>query len=177
MSLIAFVNKNTFEIKDELDEYIYCDYEIRKVIAALNQKGYKTLYSCAGHNEVGMMWPTQKEKIEKLEEYLEDSKQDCLLKFIEKNHDYFYYKNEKSSTYTYIFFDNKYDFEIYPRNFIYKIVDGKSYLYKQIKFYKDEKHELRKTDKEIYGELQKTHNDLETWVEELPPINTHNNNR
>lgn len=52
MSLIAFINKNTFEVKDELDEYIYSDYEIRNVIACLNRKGYKTSYSYAGHNEV-----------------------------------------------------------------------------------------------------------------------------
>ena len=30
MSLIAFVDKNTFEVKDKLEEYIYCDYENKK---------------------------------------------------------------------------------------------------------------------------------------------------
>ena len=29
MSLISFINKNTYEVVDELDDYIYCDYDIR----------------------------------------------------------------------------------------------------------------------------------------------------
>ena len=60
MALISFINKKTFEIKDELEEYIYCDFEISKIISELNKKGFKTLYSCAGHNEIGLMWPTHK---------------------------------------------------------------------------------------------------------------------
>lgn len=95
MSLIAFINKNSFEIKDELDEYIYCDYEIRNVIATLNKKGYKTNYSCAGHNELGLMWPLHKENIDKLEEYLRKSKNDKTLHFIKKEKNIFIIKMKK----------------------------------------------------------------------------------
>lgn len=95
MSLIASINKNSFEIKDELDEYIYCDYEIRNVIATLNKKGYKTNYSCAGHNELGLMWPLHKENIDKLEEYLRKSKNDKTLHFIKKEKNIFIIKMKK----------------------------------------------------------------------------------
>lgn len=95
MSLIAFINKNSFEIKNELDEYIYCDYEIRNVIATLNKKGYKTNYSCAGHNELGLMWPLHKENIDKLEEYLRKSKNDKTLHFIKKEKNIFIIKTKK----------------------------------------------------------------------------------
>lgn len=95
MSLIASINKNSFEIKNELDEYIYCDYEIRNVIATLNKKGYKTNYSCAGHNELGLMWPLHKENIDKLEEYLRKSKNDKTLHFIKKEKNIFIIKMKK----------------------------------------------------------------------------------
>ena len=95
MPLIAFVNKKTFEVKDELEEYIYCDYEIRNVIACLNKKGYMTNYSCAGHNEVGLLWPLHKENISNLEDYLKESKTDKSLHFIKKDKNCFYHKDEK----------------------------------------------------------------------------------
>lgn len=49
-------------------------------------------------------------------------------------------------------------------------MDGKSYLSKIIDFYKDEYHTIRKTDSEIYSELEQTHKDLEKWVNDLPII-------
>lgn len=168
MSLIAFINKNTFEVKDELDEYIYCDYEIRNVIAVLNKKGYKTSYSCAGHNELGLMWPLHKENIDKLEEYLKESQNDKTMHFIKKEKEYFYHKDEKVSTYPYISFQHNYDFQNYPNDFTYELVDGKSYLSKTIDFYKDKYHTIRKSDSEIYSELEQTHKDLEKWANDLP---------
>jgi len=170
MSFIAFINKNTFEIEEELEDYIYCDYEIRNVIATLNKKGYKTSYSCAGHNEVGAMWPLQKENINKLDEYLNEAKTDKALHFMEKDEEYFYHKDEKVSTYLYISFQNDYNFQNLPICFTYELIDNKSYLSKKIEFYKDENHTLRKSDKEIYRELEQAHRDLEQWAQELPTI-------
>ena len=170
MSLIAFINKNTFEIKDEVDKYIYCDYEIRNVIATLNRKGYKTDYSCAGHNDVGLLWPLHKEEIDKLEEYLKEAQNDKTLHFIKKEGKYFYHKDEKTSTYPYVSFCHNYNFQKYPSNFTYELIDNKSYLSKKIDFYKDENHAIRKTDAEIYTELEQTHKDLEKWANELPII-------
>ena len=43
LALISFINKKTFEIKDELEEYIYCDFEISKIISELNKKGFKRI--------------------------------------------------------------------------------------------------------------------------------------
>ena len=170
MSLIAFIDKKTFEVKDELEEYIYCDYEIRNVIACLNKKGYKTNYSCAGHNEVGLLWTIHKEDINDLEEYLEESKNDKALHFIKKDNNYFYHKDEKVSTYTYISFNDDYKFKTFPNDFTYELINGKSYLSKEINFYKDNNHTIRKTDHEIYKELELSIAELEKWVNELPLI-------
>ena len=170
MSLISFINKKTFEIKDELDDYIYCDYEIRNVIASLNKKGYKTRYSCAGHNEAGLLWPLHKEDINNLDDYLKDAENDKTLHFIKKESDFFYHKDEKVATYTYISFDDDYKFKKYPNGFTYELIDGKSYLSKKIEFYKDDNHVTRKTDIEIDKELELTIMDLEKWVKELPLI-------
>lgn len=170
MPLIAFVNKKTFEVKDELEEYIYCDYEIRNVIACLNKKGYMTNYSCAGHNEVGLLWPLHKENISNLEDYLKESKTDKSLHFIKKDKNCFYHKDEKVATYTYISFIDDYKFKVYPNSFTYELIDGKSYLSKRIDFYKDDNHTIRKTDSEIYKELELTVVELEKWAKELPAI-------
>ena len=170
MSLIAFINKKTFEVKDDLEEYIYCDYEIRNAIAILNKKGYKTSYSCAGHNEVGLLWPLHKEDINKLEGYLEAAKTDKALHFIKNDGNYFYHKDEKVDTYTYISFMDEYKFKDYPSGFKYELIDGNSYLSKKTNFYKDDNHIIKKTDSEINNELELTINELERWVKELPPI-------
>ena len=170
MSLIAFINKKTFEVQDELDEYIYCDYEIRNVIANLNKKGYKTSYSCAGHNEVGILWNLHKEEINKLEEYLEKAKSDEALHFISKDEEYFYHKDEKVATNIYISFSDNYDFKIKPSGFTYELFDNKSYLSKRIDFYEDQNHTIRKTDKVIYDELEQAQNELLEWSNNLPII-------
>ena len=131
MPLISFINKKTFEIKDELDDYIFCDYEIRKVISKLNKKGYKTTYSCAGHNEVGIFWPLHKEEIEYLDEYMEDAKKDNSLHFVDKDDKYFYHKDEKVATFTYISFDDNYNFKTIPQGFKYELLNNKSYISKK----------------------------------------------
>ena len=170
MSLISFIDKKTFEVRDELDDYIYCDYEIRNVIANLNKKGYKTNYSCAGHNEAGNLWPLHKEDIKYLEEYLEDSKTDKTLHFIKKDDNYFYHKDEKVATFTYISFDDNYNFKIIPNNFTYELINGKSYLSKRTDFYKDDNHTIMKDNPKINKELELTITELEKWSEELPII-------
>ena len=170
MSLNAFINKKTFEIKDELEDYICCDYELRNVIAILNKKGYKTSYSCAGHNEVGIFWPLHKEDINYLEEYLEDAKTDKALHFVKKDSNYFYHKDEKVATFTYISFADNYNFTKIPNSFTYELIDGKSYLSKKIEFYKDANHTIIKDDFEINKELTLTITELEEWSENLPKV-------
>ena len=79
-------------------------------------------------------------------------------------------KDEKVATYTYISFINDYKFKAYPNDFAYELLDGKSYLSKKIEFYKDNNHTIRKTDQEIYKELELTIYELEKWAKELPTI-------
>jgi hypothetical protein len=82
MSLISFINKKTYEVVDELEDFIYCDYDLRYIIAELNKKGYKTLFSCSGHFDVGLLDYTHKEPIEDLEDFLEQAKEDSSLHII-----------------------------------------------------------------------------------------------
>lgn len=170
MSFIAFINKNTYEVKDELEDYIYCDYEIKNVIATLNKKGYKTSYSCAGHNEVGLFWPLFKDDLDRIDEYLKEAETDKALHFVSMDDEYFYHKDEKVGTYIYILFDSNYNFENYPDGFDYEVFDNKSYLSKRVEFYNDESHTIRRTDDEINNDLNETHKILEDWVKSLPSI-------
>lgn len=167
MALISFINKKTFEIKDELEEYIYCDFEISKVISELNKKGFKTLYSCAGHNEIGLMWPTHKLPISEYESYKERSKIDKSLHLVKKEKEYFYHKDEKTSTWIYISFSENYNFHSIPLGFEYELVNGNSYISKKIDFYLDDAHTIRKSDSQIDEELFLSRCELEKWVRTL----------
>ena len=164
MSLISFINKNTYEVVDELDDYIYCDYDIRYIISELNRKGYRTLFSCSGHLDVGLLDYTHKEPIEELEEFLEEAKVDSSLHIIKKDDKYFYHKDEKTYTCTYISFDKVYDFNVLPKDFVVEVVDNKTNIYKKIFFYKDSKNTNRKSDQEILSELNQNYEDLKEWV-------------
>jgi len=167
MGIISFINKKTFEIQDELEDYIYCDYEIRNIIADLYEKGYETNFSCAGHNETGLLWPTHRLPIADSDKYLEESKYDKALHFISKDDEYFYHKDEKVAAYIYISFKKAYNFKSFPKNFIYELVDNTSYISKKINFYKDKNHENRKSDNEINSELESSRLDLKKWVAKL----------
>jgi len=171
MALISFINKNTYEIKDELEEYIYCDYEISYTIANLNKKGYKTDYSCAGHNEMGLLWPIHKLPISELDEYLKEAKNDKALHFISKDNEYFYHKDEKVKTYIYISFQEDYKFKEYPEGFDYELYNGNSYISKEIEYFTDNEHTKRKTDSEVYKELSEAQSALKEWVDKLEPLN------
>ena len=166
-ALIYFINKKTFEIKDELEEYIYCDFEISKIISELNKKGFKTLYSCAGHNEIGLMWPTHKLPISEYESYKERSKIDKSLHLVKKEKEYFYHKDEKTSTWIYISFSKNYNFHSIPLGFEYQLVNGNSYISKKIDFYFDDAHTIRKSDSQIDEELFLSRCELEKWVKTL----------
>lgn len=167
MALISFINKKTYEITDELEDYIYCDYELRYIISELNKKGYKTSFSCAGHNQVGLLEYLHKSPIDELNEYLEACKTDASLHFISKDEEYFYHKDERVCAYTYISFDDDYKFKTVPKDFVLELFNDNSYISKKIQFYKDDANTIRKTDKEIFDELEQTHNDLKKWVDEL----------
>ena len=164
MSLISFINKNTYEVVDELDDYIYCDYDIRYIISELNRKGYRTLFSCSGHLDVGLLDYTHKEPLEELEDFLEETKVDSSLHIIKKDDKYFYHKDEKTYTCTYISFDKVYDFNVLPKDFVVEVVDNKTNIYKKIFFYKDSKNTNRKSDQEILSELNQNYEDLKEWV-------------
>ena len=167
MSLISFINKKTYEVVDELEDFIYCDYDLRYIIAELNKKGYKTLFSCSGHLDVGLLDYTHKEPIEDLEDFLEQAKEDSSLHIIKKDDKYFYHKDEKTYTCTYITFDRVYDFNVLPKDFIVEVVDNKTSIYKKVFFYNDSKNTDRKSDKQISSELNQNYENLKDWVNKL----------
>lgn len=171
MALISFINKNTYDVLDELDDYIYCDYDLRYIIANLNKKGYKTIASCSGHNEVGLLEYIHREPINELDNFLEESKTNLSLHYIGKDNNYFYHKDEKIATHTYIYFQRNYNFKNAPKDFTLEVFEGKSHISKRISFYKDSKNTIRKTDNEIFKELEQNYLDLKEWVDNLEILN------
>lgn len=79
-----------------------------------------------------MKLPLHKEDVSNLDEYLEESITDNALHFLKKDNNYFYHKDDKVDTYTYISFADAYKFEICPDGFTYELVNGKSYLSKKL---------------------------------------------
>lgn len=171
MALISFINKSTYDVIDELDDYIYCDYDLRYIIATLNKKGYETVYSCSGHNEVGLLEYTHREPISELEDFLKESKTNLSLHYIDKDDNYFYHKDEKVYTYTYIYFKDNYKFKNAPKDFTLEVLEDKSYISKKVTFYKDSRNTIRKTDNDIFKELEQNYLDLKEWVDDLEYIN------
>ena len=56
---MKYINLETFEITTEEPKIFEVDDEIAEAILLLNKKGYKTLFSCAGHTDE---MPTEEEK-------------------------------------------------------------------------------------------------------------------
>lgn len=50
------------------------------------------------------------------------------------------------------------------------------YTYQQIDFYKEDNHSIRKTNNEIYEELNESHDELKKWVNQLEDLNNISNN-
>ena len=68
--LTSIINLDNFEVTNEVDKFIVCDTDIAETIALLNKKGYTTNYSCAGHNQNGLLQRTHKEKIEDYDAFM-----------------------------------------------------------------------------------------------------------
>lgn len=167
-----YINKNTFEIINNPD-FFEVDDEIAETVIILNKKGYKTNYSCAGHNKSGFLYTTQKEPVEFLKEWLKKYGDDVTTNYLGKDSEYFYHKDEVTVTYTYISFEKKYEFEILPDGFESDDTTKYFNIGKMCYFYKnnDTKNRTnRKTDYEIDEELNKAQKDLLVWAKKLKSI-------
>jgi hypothetical protein len=153
------------------------DEQIAETISILNKKGYRTVYSCAGHNDHSCYKATA--FIDLLEKAKEDPNYH-VGEIREKDFDY-YRDNEISSTY--IKFDNHYDFDYLPEGFDYEtvnefkerisnieLVDGdKGIIYgdtiERTIFYMDNNE--RKSDEIIDKEIADANRILLEWAKKL----------
>lgn len=166
---MSYINLRNFEVTDKVDEYIDCDFEIAKIIALLNEKGYKTRYSCAGHNQNGFLEKTIKEPISCYDEFMKIYGDYKTIHITKIDDDYFYHKDDVVGTHTYILFDENYDFKSIPNGFcleLFEDITGKSSvsIHKRCDFFLDEKQGIRKEDEDIDNELADTWKSLYEWV-------------
>lgn len=163
-----YINSETYDICDFPVGYIPCDSEIAYVIAELSKKGYKTLFSCAGHNKISYSETTNEWSIDKIDEI----KNNPFFKIIKITNDHVYTKTEDTVTDTYITFDKEYHFDSIPEGFEleYSNVLKKQSLRRWIYFY-DENSEFRRDDQEIDKELHEGWDSLRNWVDSLEYIN------
>lgn len=168
----SFVNLNNFEVTDILKDFIPCDDEIAQTIAILNEKGYKTLYCCAGHNKNGYLRPTIKEAIETLENFKKEYGNNKTIHIIDIDDKYFYHKDDEIYTGTYICFDKNYHFSSLPLGFEITEEDefGRINISKVCYFFIDEKKGIRRKDSEIDRELAQNHRNLYEWAKGLDYI-------
>lgn len=169
--LIKYINLENFEVTDKVEGFIECDWEIADAIALLNKKGYKTLYSCAGHNKNGSLMRTNWEPIENYQTWIKEYGEDKSCHLVEVDDKYFYYKDEEHGTYTYVLFDKKYDFENAPLGFEIEEFDGKTNVGKNCYFFADSKKGIRRKDKDIDKELLDNQKNLYEWAKSLKYIN------
>ena len=151
----VYINLKSGEITDNIDGYIHCDMEIAPVIRTLNQKGYITKASCAGHYPITIYEYNNCDI-----EYLEKIKKDPLSKIIKIRKKDFAYYTEARCTSTYILFQEKYDFKL-PEGF-YTLDNA---ICHDVYFHRNHK---RRKMKYVLKELEKYQKILENWANELP---------
>lgn len=168
-----YINLKNYETSWDMDDYIPCDPEIIEAIAILNQKGYKTLYSCAGHNRVFEKYIVKCAK-EDSEELLKNKHK---IFIVEEDNDYIYYVPKITITDTYVCFkDNiSYDVPNLPVGFKYEEYEDDNTKYFAIrcshKLYEDENCYKRKSNKEIDEDLKNAQEELLKWAKNLKSIN------
>ena len=183
-----YIDINNYEIRNDIFEV---DEKIANAIALLNKKGYKTTFSCSGHDEQIY----EKEIIYKTNEGLkivEDGHEKTVdietikklksspygIDIIEKEDKYIIYY-EIVGVSTYVVFDKDYHFNTLPVGFEkMPLWDEKKnkwnkkvfkHICKDIDFYKP--NEERKTKEEIEKEVDENSKNLYEWVKTLPYIN------
>ena len=108
-----FINKETWDIVDELDDYIPVDSKIAKTIGILNKKGYVTKSSCAGHHDIRFI-DIDEADISLLEEFKRDSK--VIIRDV--HDDDFDYWMEIPGSVIYIVFADNYKLPSIPEGFV-----------------------------------------------------------
>lgn len=163
---LRYIDLKNYKVVDEPQGYIPCDKEIADVIAILNQKGYKTFASCAGHNRIDFT-PICSCDIS----HLEQIKNDKSFRISKITENEILYRTEVLATSTHISFEKDYNFENIPIGF--ELKKSKNFarpvLCKMIYFY-DENSTIRRSDDEIDKELNDGWKALYEWAKNLKDI-------
>ena len=180
-----YINTKTYEIIEDLD-FFDVDEKIAETISILNKKGYKTLYSCQGHNYKNIYKLTA--EINFLEEVKKEP--NCFIASIRENDFDYYCEAEISSVY--ILFNGHYDFVELPEGFNYETAqeqkerDNSLNLTEEMKkdftygdkisftmlFFKE--GNIRKTDEEVESEIDYLNSILLNWAKKLPILSEDN---
>lgn len=155
----AFIDKKNFEVYEEHPDVFNCDKGIAKIIATLNQKGYKTKSSCEGHIEFN--WVEYDDcDLELLPETFNNDSY-IVLKVKEDGFDYLT-RSEVADIY--IAFAKNYNFKSLPVGF--EVESDYGYLIrKSIQFYQDG---VKRKVKDLEDEKNKYIKLLDSWVNNLP---------
>ena len=162
-----YIDSETFDIIDNPD-FFEVDIDIAEAVSILNKKGYRTIFSCSGHNRNGFLSHTIKKPIEHYEGWLEKYGDDPNAHLVDKDDNYFYHKDDEAASYIYIAFDKKYNFEFLPEGFDYTDYDNIYSVNKFCEFFEDGK---RRLDKEIDKELKQSQELLLDWAKKLKDLN------
>lgn len=148
-----YIDSNNYEINNNCFEV---DDLIADSISLLNQKGYKTLFSCSGHVRNPDLYAKYKYR-------KGEFKPNELFEYyvINENDEYIETLEPYSFTSCYVMFDKQYEFKILPKGFVLypnNIIDRVIYFY--------ENGTKRKTV-DIQKEIENVNQILLNWVKEL----------
>ena len=93
-----YIDSKTFDIIENPD-FFKVDYDIAETISVLNKKGYRTIFSCSGHNRNGFLSHTIKDPIQYYEGWIKKHDGNSNAHIVDKDdHDEFY--KEKQCNYS-----------------------------------------------------------------------------
>jgi hypothetical protein len=173
-----YISTNNYEVIEN-PNFFDVDEQIAETISILNKKGYKTLFSCAGHNINGCYTVTTDISL------LEEAKKDSLIHIGKINENNFEYYHDNEITSTYIKFIQHYNFETLPDGFNYESADDSKKKISEIEISKETvilgdsisktiyyfENDIRKEDEIIEAEIKETNDILLKWAKKLPSIN------
>lgn len=158
-----FINMDNYEVVSDVPGYIMCDEEIAEIIAILNQKGYVTTYSCAGHNKNGFN-PSVFEIPATEKQFILDNS--YALAIVYEDEEIIKYVSRFLGDSTYVGFSEKYDFSYIPEGFVCED-DNFGICIRCLNPYFNEDDHSRKSDEEIEEHLKNAREKLYEWAQSL----------
>lgn len=150
-----YLNSYTFEIVNDIFEV---DDLIGETISILNKKGYHTLYSCSGHVKDPRLY-------EKYHIHKDELNGIYNYHIINEEDDYVDVLIPYQSTFTYIMFNKKYNFDL-SKSFRWE--DDKTIYSYAINYYENNK---KRSSNDIQKEIENVNNELLSWALSLPNNN------